>query len=101
MRIDSRDLLGLPVVTASGTRLGKVLSFEVDADSHAVVAYHVGARNWPLGGTDHLIAPGQVLAITAEKMTVADGAVRETDEKTSGARQPMPTAAPVATRNAE
>ncbi len=91
MRIDSRDLLGLPVVTVSGVRLGKVLSFELDADTHAVALYHVGPRNWP-GSVRHAIAPPQILSVTAEQMTVRDGAVAE--EAGEGRRVGAPVASP-------
>lgn len=74
MRIDSRDLQGLPVVTEMGKRLGKVLFFEMDVESHAVLLYHVGTRHWP-SGERYLIAPAHVVSITEKEMTVKDGVV--------------------------
>ncbi|MBP9748905.1 PRC-barrel domain-containing protein [Patescibacteria group bacterium] len=107
MRIDSRDLQGLPVVTQSGQRLGKVLSFEVDIESHAIMSYAVGPRNWSASfavgrsAAQYLIAPAQVLSITSEVMTVQDGLIAERAEETRAAAPALPTISPIASRSEE
>ena len=98
MRIDSRHLFRLPVFTVSGMRLGRVLSMELDVETHAVTRYVVGQRRL-FGGKPLLISPAQVVSITVERMTVADGAVSETAAETAGNRTPVPTAPSVATRD--
>ncbi|TAL19419.1 hypothetical protein EPN90_03685 [Patescibacteria group bacterium] len=95
MRIDSRDLVGLPVLTESRRRLGKVLSFEIDVDSQAVTLYHVGARHWP-GAARYLISPRQVASVTAEEMVVFDAAVREREAEARAIAAPAATISPVA-----
>ena len=97
MRIDSRDLQGLPVATETGQRLGKILSFDVDVEQHAVTCYHVGPRNWP-GGLRYEIVPQQVLSITAEQMTVQD-AVVVAAEAAAMARAPAVTVSPMSPRS--
>lgn len=97
MRIDSRDLHGLPVVTQLGKRLGKILFFEMDIETHAVLLYHVGTRHWP-AGERYLITPAQVDSIT-EKEMVVKGDVRLVDTKESApVRAPVTRVSPVATR---
>lgn len=72
MRLHSHDLIGLKVETQSGTALGKVSGFELDADAHAVRAYEVKRG---LVGGKLLVAPADVVAITKEKMVVRDAVV--------------------------
>ena len=96
MRIDSRKLTGLTVATESGEILGKVLSFDVDVDSHAIVGYHVGPGGW--SRTERfLIAPAQVVSVTAERMTVSDSTVRAAEGERAAAMASVPGVTPVAT----
>lgn len=77
MRITLKQLKALPVVSESGTNLGRVVDVAIDANYHNVSQYVVSA--WPalLNKNKLLISPGQVVAIDAEKMIVKDAAVKE------------------------
>lgn len=97
MRIDSRRLTGLPVVTESGDMVGKVLSFDVDVETHAVLAYHVGRGGWSRAETG-IVSPAQVVSVTAERMTVRDGAVRSEEGERAAVAAPVPGITPIATR---
>jgi len=98
MKIDSRDLHGLPVFTESGSLLGKVLGFDLDVDSHSVRLYHVGARNWPRPASTFEISPGQVVSITAERMTVKDAVEAEAGTVRQAVNKPVTNVSPIATR---
>ncbi len=98
MRINSHDLLGLPVVTAIGKKLGKIISFDIDVESHAIIQYDVGPRNWPRALTHYLVAPEQVVSITAEQMTVKDGVVPAAEERVP-ATASVARISPLATRD--
>ena len=74
--INSRKLLGLLVATESGTKLGAVISFDLDSESHGVSRYCVGPHRWSRK-ENLLIAPAQVLGITAERLIVSDSVVAE------------------------
>lgn len=80
MLIMIKKLLNLPVITQSGSKLGGVRDIEIDIESHLVRTYHVGHK---LPGMEkHLIAPSQVVSITAEKMIVKDGVMPEPSKGT-------------------
>jgi sporulation protein YlmC with PRC-barrel domain len=96
MRIDSRKLTGLPVVTETGQALGKVLAFDVDVEAHAVMGYHVGP-SWPRG-EKYLVSPAQVVSITAERMTVTDTTVRANETSAVRVRGGLPSVNPIASR---
>ncbi|MBI2426261.1 MAG: PRC-barrel domain-containing protein [Candidatus Kerfeldbacteria bacterium] len=80
MRISTDKLIGLPVETESGTKLGKVHAVVLDIDFSSVVHYVVR----PLGIVEELIyrherlvAPAQVRSITEKKMVVDDALIKE------------------------
>ncbi|MEK7211161.1 MAG: PRC-barrel domain-containing protein [Patescibacteria group bacterium] len=75
--ITSKQLIGLPVETESGTILGKILDFEVDAETQSILRYTVVNRSNVIFKSELLIAAAAVLALTREKMTVRDGLVKE------------------------
>lgn len=74
-----RDLLKLPVVTESGTALGRVSEVEIEPDSAMVLAYWVSPTfvKGLLSNEQYLITPSQVVSITSDKMVVKDGAVKQ------------------------
>lgn len=76
-RINSSDLIGLPVVTESGKRLGSVRTFAMDVESHTIVSYTVKPSRLVslIGRDDLVIRPAQVVAITKDQMTVRDNVV--------------------------
>lgn len=72
--IPSLPCHNLPVYTASGRYLGRVVQVEVDAAGQQVVYYHVAPR-FPLARLWHkrlLISPRQVVKITPVAMVVDD-----------------------------
>ncbi len=77
MRLNSRQLLGLPVTTKSGQDLGKVGSFDVDADTGQVQTFHVKTRGLVKGLLEEelLVAWSQVIEINEDRMVVADASV--------------------------
>ncbi len=73
MIISSSDLINLPVFTKGGEHLGRVASLDVDIDTHEVRHYYI--KTGLIKGLWHeqiMIAPSQVVSITAEKMIVED-----------------------------
>lgn len=79
MKMRLRDSIGLPVETQHGRALGKVIDVEIDIETHVVMHYCVDGKPFVkkllAGEPDLLIAPTQVISITAEKMIVEDGVV--------------------------
>ncbi len=69
----------LPVYTVSGRYLGRVVEVELDPGSQVVARYQVAVPFW-FGGLWRkrlLIAPAQVVKITAESMVVEDPVIGE------------------------
>ncbi len=83
MVIDSKTLIGLPVETRSGRSVGKVSAVEIDAETHAVTHYRVRPRQTIQGlfANELIIAPSQVVSVSAERMVVEeiDGRAAEPD----------------------
>ena len=79
--LDDKTLLKLPVVTKSGTRLGRVNGFEFDVDAQAIVRYHVRPQGLAARMLKHplIVTREQVLSIDAEKMVVDDGVEKEVE----------------------
>lgn len=78
MKIASSDLINLPVYTESGQNLGRIDSFEVDIDAHAITLYHI--KTGLIKGLWHeqlTIHPSQVVSVNSEKMVVEDSTVKE------------------------
>jgi sporulation protein YlmC with PRC-barrel domain len=77
MHLNSKELIGLPVVTKSGTGLGKLASIDVDADSGRLVTLHVKTRGIVPGlmSDEVLVGWASVIEMTNERIVVADAAV--------------------------
>lgn len=75
MRLRGDALRNLPVETASGQRLGRVVGFEFDPDTHMIVTFIVrpSVLASPLTRSELLINRSQVISITRERMVVEDG----------------------------
>jgi len=77
MLLNSRQLARVPVRTQSGTRLGKLASVDIDADTGRISAIRV----IPLGavirllGTELIIGWAQIVSMTTEEIVVKDGSV--------------------------
>lgn len=78
-QLSDKQLIGLPVETQSGTALGKIRGFVVDADHGSIAQYVVKNANplRELFGKELLVASSQVITLTAEKMVVDDLVVAE------------------------
>ena len=72
--LNESQLLKLPVYTRSGTRLGKLIGFEFEADSQVIVRYRVRPKGLSarILRSPLLISREQVLSISEEKMVVDD-----------------------------
>ena len=76
--INHANLIGLPVVTESGERIGVVRSFDIDIDAHTINRYIVksgGIVATFSGREDVLIHASQVVRITEKEMTVRDAVI--------------------------
>jgi sporulation protein YlmC with PRC-barrel domain len=78
MLINSKKLINLPVYTQSDEYLGKVISFDLDAESFLIKKFSV--RKYFASG-ELLIAKDQVVAIDADRMTVVDLLVKKLAEQ--------------------
>lgn len=81
MRIKSKQLLNLPVYTASQHFLGRVMDFEMDTSTHQITLYAVGSSSLVkkiLGEREELLIHyEQVISLTEEKMIVHDNVLKE------------------------
>lgn len=82
MLLNAKKIIGLPVETNNGTKIGKVADFNLDIESHIVNSYAVRSQRLPLGGgfihgENLIISRSQVLSVSDKKMVVEDSAVRE------------------------
>jgi sporulation protein YlmC with PRC-barrel domain len=77
MRLNSKQIIGLPVETKSKQHLGKIGSFDVDADTGQVQTFHVKTRGLVKGLLDEelLVNWSQVIEMNDERMVVADASV--------------------------
>ncbi|MDO8626672.1 MAG: PRC-barrel domain-containing protein [Candidatus Magasanikbacteria bacterium] len=81
MQITLRNLLGLPVVTESGVKIGKVVDATLDCEAHAINAYLV--RVGFFAGGEKLIKPNQVKQILADRLIVYDASLAEPGTRSS------------------
>lgn len=74
MNLRDSQLRGLPVVTASGLRLGRVAGLLFDPMFHTIAKYLVYRSGWLswLVADELLVDPKQVVALDAERMVVSD-----------------------------
>ncbi|HSD12845.1 MAG TPA: PRC-barrel domain-containing protein [Patescibacteria group bacterium] len=82
MRFRDADLRGVPVVTKSGDKVGKLAAYVIDAGRHEIAQYVV-ARSSLLSKIlpdELLVHPDQVVSLDAEMMVIEDAAVTERAE---------------------
>ncbi|OGY91081.1 MAG: hypothetical protein A3H70_04280 [Candidatus Komeilibacteria bacterium RIFCSPLOWO2_02_FULL_48_11] len=73
MLLEHKQIIGLPVATKSGERLGKVASFNLESGSQTVHQYQVGSLGLgKLFAKDLIIHRDQVVSIDDKKMLVDD-----------------------------
>ena len=82
MRFRDAELRGIPVITKSGQKIGKLAAYIIDAERHEVAQYVVSRSSLlsKILPDELLIAPGQVVSLDAEMMVVEDNAVGERAE---------------------
>jgi len=80
MKINYKQLIGLPVTTELGKYVGRVTGFELNSETHQIFKYEVrtGELLVKIFGEQLLIAPEQVVKITSSEMIVEDTTQRET-----------------------
>jgi sporulation protein YlmC with PRC-barrel domain len=91
MKIQSNDLINLPVYTQSGQHLGRIDSFDIDLETYTITHYYV--KTGLIKGLWHqqlVIAQSQVISISKEKMVVEDNIKKqpETELKKVGIATP-------------
>lgn len=74
MKIAWSQLHRLPVQTESGQKIGLVEGVSIDVDAHTVQFYEIKPGGVILGlfTKNLLVAPHEVISITAERMVVKD-----------------------------
>ncbi len=74
MKINQRQLIGLPVVTESGQKLGRLKSINIDSDTQSILEYEVKASSLIKGliEGDLIIPRGQIVDISLKQITVQD-----------------------------
>jgi sporulation protein YlmC with PRC-barrel domain len=75
MLLNAKKIIGLPVETNNGTKVGKVADINLDIDSHIVNSYAI--KGGFISNENLLIGRTQVVSISNKKMTIEDGAIRE------------------------
>lgn len=96
MKIKNKQLLGLPVVTASGQSLGKVCGWELDTDTHQIEKYEVKTSGFiahPFANI-LLINNSQIIDISLKRVVVEDNVARlltrGKEEKSQPLKDPKP-----------
>jgi sporulation protein YlmC with PRC-barrel domain len=75
MFINVKAILGLPVITESGTKLGSLKDMEIDIDLHFVRVYQVSKSMFHKA--DYEIGPSEVVKISTDKIVVKDAVLKE------------------------
>jgi sporulation protein YlmC with PRC-barrel domain len=79
MRVNTKQLIGMPVDTKSGSALGRVASADFDAETGRIATLHVKARNVIQGllNEEFLVDWSQIVEITEAHVVVQDTTVPE------------------------
>jgi len=78
MLINLHNLIHLPVLTESGTKLGKIYDINIDIDNHSVKSYLIRSS---IISHSHLVKPIQIVSITKDEIIVEDTVVAEKEKK--------------------
>ncbi len=94
-----RELIGLPVETASGISLGKLTDLEIDEHNHLVKAYQVQTSTLLPGflSGNLLVGRDQVVSVSNKKIVVDDSMVKAKEGVFRKAALPEAEAAPLST----
>ena len=79
MRINTKQLFGLPVETAGGTSVGKAGCADIDTETGRLVTLHVKTRGVIPGlmNEELMVDWSQIVEITDTRVVVADASVPE------------------------
>jgi sporulation protein YlmC with PRC-barrel domain len=75
MFVNIKAILGLPVITESGTKIGSLKDIEIDIDLHHVRVYQVSKSMFHKA--DYEIGPSEVVQISTDEIIVKDGVLKE------------------------
>lgn len=94
MNVNTKEMVGVAVQTKSKQTVGKVASFDLDADTGRAVVMRVKTRGLLPGllSDELLIEWNAIVELSAERVVIADAAVKQTHE--AMARAPSPSPAP-------
>lgn len=98
MKISSKQLIHLPVITESGQELGTVGHFDVDVESHVISHYYIASdhiiKRFLKWERDLMITPQQVVSMSESQMVVQNTVLKEVElQKIKISSQRKPTAA--------
>jgi sporulation protein YlmC with PRC-barrel domain len=79
MTLHHKNLLNLPVYTQNGTRLGYVVSFEIDELDQRIIGYNIKTHVGLVGLFDKqlIVGPQQVIRLSREKLVVEDAIMKQ------------------------
>jgi sporulation protein YlmC with PRC-barrel domain len=87
--INGKNLIGLPVETVLGKKLGKVFDFELEIDSQSILKYFVkGNILKDLFISELIIHRSQVISINDKKMIVKDNVIEDKQKIQASAPAP-------------
>ena len=92
MLLNTKDLVGVPVITRSDQRVGKVASFDINLYTGRIAVMHVKATGLVarLSEDELLVSWDAILEITAERVIIADGAVHAFANTAATTMSPSP-----------
>lgn len=98
MTVNTKEMVGVPVKTKSEQAVGKVASFDVDANTGRIAVMRVKTRGLLPGllSDELLIEWNAIIELNTERAVVMDAAVKQTHE--AMARASSPAAAPTLMR---
>lgn len=78
MVLNTKALLGVPVVTRSGQTVGKVVSFDLDAATGRMQAMHVHAKGIMavVMDGDSIVPWDAIIEMSLDQVVIADGTVK-------------------------
>lgn len=78
MNVNTKAMVGVPVVTRAGTSVGKVASFDLDTQSGRLATLHVKTRGLVRGLMDDelLISWEAIVEMTPEQVVVTERVVK-------------------------
>ncbi|MDO8617781.1 MAG: PRC-barrel domain-containing protein [Candidatus Uhrbacteria bacterium] len=78
MACNTKDMIGIPVETRSGERIGKVASFDLDDATGRLISIRVKSRGLVSGlmANELIVSWDAVIELTSSKVVIADGAVK-------------------------